>query len=105
CASAGSGGAAQGGGICYDGGANVSISGTDLSGDRAAGGAGSAGGDATALAADAIAAAGGGGDGGAGQGGALYLASGKNVSLSGDTFTGDQAQGGAGGAGGRATSW
>lgn len=99
------GGDAQGGGIYYDGGANVSLSGTDLSNDWAVGGDGGALGVATASGALAFAEAiGPAGAGGNGLGGALYLASGKNVSLDSDTFAADQALGGSGGTGGSATA-
>jgi hypothetical protein len=110
---AGNGAAGQGGGL-YVGGGTLTLFGVTLSKNQALGGQGGFGGSGATAGIGSLSillgggtgtvpiggSGGSGGDGGAGSGGGLYLAGGT-VTLIGDTFNGNLADGGAGGTGGR----
>ena len=92
----GSGGAGSGGGL-YVAGGSVTLTNDTLSGNNAVGGNGSAGAGFNKGYTDSgtILLSGGTGNGGAGSGGGLYLAAGS-VTLTNDTLSGNQADGGNG---------
>jgi hypothetical protein len=99
----GPGAPAYGGGICVFGG-TVTLNNDTLTGNLAQGGRGGNGGNAYSNYVSS-GSPGNGGPGGSGYGGGLYVGPHGTVTLVHDTISSNTAQGGAGGAGGRATHY